>query len=604
MYKQRVFAKRDNSRRFRTDLTSKLLYTLYSHFGGSVSKEARSLLIRGKWEELSSLSVDPRSYSDPGLFARDYLVCELASKVPPDVSGSTPELLASRALKSFEESETQCKDTNQRLPLLDSTHFRNLYGHDVREVFCLARNKIEHALGNFSWDECSTLFGFGPGATTRLNRSRSDLYHKMGPKPHTTQHCLGPSLAAVGISDSGSTAEMQCYTATNLWAHQLIGGAISSLSSHSSADSPVEIVRGNKITTVPKNCKTDRTIAIEPDLNMFVQKGLGGVIRRRLRKVGINLDDQSRNQRLALAGSEDGSLATIDLKSASDTVASRLVELLLPPEWYRALNTTRSHCGVLPSGTLIKYEKFSSMGNGFTFELESLIFWGLSKGVAEYLRLKDRRLGVYGDDIVFPTQGAQLLLDVLKTAGFTPNSKKSFLDGPFRESCGKHYFRGIDVTPFYFRKKVIHPQPLFVAVNNLRRWMFRQDGIILSQDKWCLYRKWYKLVPSYLRRFRGPDGYGDGLLIGNFEEAVPARAGRGWEGWIVKQLAMRLLAPHRKRDRVDEPHLLLKSFYRLEKKMLEEGVPSDELATRLNTPQYRECKLLVLQWPSLGYPLS
>ena len=617
MGKQRVFTKRDRSRRVGTTLTSRLLYNIYSHYGSDTAKLAKSLLLRGKWSELTALSVDPREYKDPKQFSVDYLLCELASKVPPSVTGSTPESLVELALEKFRESELQCADTNQRLPAIDSTVFRNLYGHSVREVFCLARDKIHQLLGDFSWDECQPLFGFGPGASTRLNRSRSDLYYKFGPKPDTTHLNLALAGAAVGFTTASlhlgplsAEGERVQQIPDNAWARQLTHAVQPGPSLTSSVDNELDfssvfnIVSGNKITTVPKNSKTDRTIAIEPCMNMFVQKGIGAVIRRRLGKVGINLNDQTDNQRLAMLGSLDGSLATIDLKSASDTVATRLVSELLPTDWYYAMNMTRSHCGVFPSGTLIWYEKFSSMGNGFTFELESLIFWALSKAVADYLRLKDRRLGVYGDDIVFPTQGAQLLLDVLKVAGFTPNDKKSFLDGPFRESCGKHYFRGIDVTPFYIRKDIDHAQPLFVAVNNLRRWIHRRDGDWLSRDSWSLYQKWFRLVPRKWRCFRGPDGYGDSVLIGNFEECWPQKAKYGVEGWVVRSLRMLANTPSRKSGRVEGPSLLLKSFYRLEKKMLEEGVPSDELTTRLIAPLYKESNLLVLQWPMLGLNLS
>ena len=617
MGKQRVFTKRDRSRRVGTVLTRRLLFSIYSHYGSDIAKRAKSLLLRGKWDELCALSVDPRDYSDAKRFSIDYLLCELASKVPPVTTGATPESLAKAALDKFQESEVQCADTNQRLPAIDSTVFRNLYGHSVREVFCLARDKIHQLLGDFSWDECQPLFGFGPGASTRLNRSRSDLYYKFGPKPDTTHLNLALAGAAAGFNSEELHAQLkECGSrglSDNLWARQLTDAVRPGLSPDDeyhfqgfSFELAFNIVDGNKITTVPKNSKTDRTIAIEPCMNMYIQKGIGAVIRRRLGKVGIDLSDQSINQLLAKQGSIDGSLATIDLKSASDTVATRLVSELLPPDWYRAMNMTRSHCGVLPSGALIWYHKFSSMGNGFTFELESLIFWALSKAVADYLRLKDRRLGIYGDDLIIPTRGAQLLLDVLKVAGFTPNDKKSFVDGPFRESCGKHYFRGIDVTPFYLRKEVDHAQPLFVAVNNLRRWIHRKDGDWLSNDSWSLYSKWFHLVPRKWRKYRGPDGYGDGFLIGNFEECWPHKARYGVEGWEVQSLVLLANAPSRKSGRVEGPSLLPKSFYRLEKKMLEDGeIPSDELTTRLDSPMYKEVKhFLVRQWPMLGYNLT
>jgi hypothetical protein len=584
---------RDVARGFGTDLTKKLLYDLYSAFDTPIAHRAKSLLLRDQWNALTALTVNPSEYDDPVAFARDYLIAEIASKVPPSVAGSTPVLLEAQALKKFRESEVACEQVNKRLPLVDSIAFRNLYGHDVREVFCLARDKIHQLLGTLNLSDLSRSFGFGPGATTRLNRSKADLYYKMGSKPHTTLQCSALSAAAVGFTHEGD--------AVNLWAVQL---------SEASANlSPLEIVEGCRITTVPKNAKTDRTIAIEPDLNMYVQKGIGGFIRNQLLRVGVDLSDQTHNQRLAKAGSEDGSLATIDLSAASDSVSLKLVNVLLPDDWFWVLNSTRSHSGVFASGDVIRFQKFSSMGNGFTFELESLIFWALSKSVVQYLQLRDRRLGIYGDDIIISTKGFDLLKKVLNVAGFNLNAKKTFSDGPFRESCGKHYFRGVDVTPFYLRKEVNHAQPLFVAVNNLRRWLFRVDGVCYRPLHYSLYRKWIGRVPRRLRRFRGPDGYGDDFLICNFEEAYPSKAENGWEGWTVDRLILRttvkMTKKQFKRHRVEGPPLLLKSLYRLEKKMLEEGADSDVITQRCNAPDYRIKKdSHVHSWPGIGFPLA
>jgi hypothetical protein len=338
---------------------------------------------------------------------------------------------------------------------------------------------------------------------------------------------------------------------------------------------------------------------------MYIQRGIGRSLARRLRSVGINLSDQGINQKLAREGSATGSLATIDLSSASDTVASKLVEILLPEEWYRAMNISRSHFGTLASGELIHYQKFSSMGNGFTFELESLIFWALSSACMQYLGTKDRRLGVYGDDIIVPTSVVPLLLRVLKVSGFSPNAKKTWYDGPFRESCGKHYFNGEDVSPFYLRKKLDCTQPMFTFMNNLRRWIAR-DGMIRPSD-WALYQGLVKQIPRFFRTF-GPDGYGDNFLIGNFEEALPQRAKRGWEGWHVRSILRVDSPPARKSERVDGVALIPKSLYRLRDEFQERQVEvkvaySDEVTTRLRQPYYREKRLLVVQWPSAGYPL-
>ena len=196
-------------------------------------------------------------------------------------------------------------------------------------------------------------------------------------------------------------------------------------------------VKGNVLFTVPKKTDIDRCACKEPDINMFLQKGVGNHIRSRLRKHAINLNDQSRNRRLAQEGSVAlGQLATIDLSSASDSISIEVVRLLLPNEWFEYLNDIRSHFTEI-DGENHRLEMFSSMGNGFTFELESLIFFVLCRAV-QYFTGTPGVLSVYGDDIVLPSEIFYDAEFVLRKFGFSVNSDKSFHTGPFRESCGGH----------------------------------------------------------------------------------------------------------------------------------------------------------------------
>jgi hypothetical protein len=93
---------------------------------------------------------------------------------------------------------------------------------------------------------------------------------------------------------------------------------------------------------------------------MYLQKGVGNHIRRRLRRVGVNLNDQSVNRSLARMGAATGEVATLDLSSASDTVTIEAVRLLLPDDWFLYLNDIRSQ-EVLVEGTYVRTEMFSSM---------------------------------------------------------------------------------------------------------------------------------------------------------------------------------------------------------------------------------------------------
>lgn len=230
----------------------------------------------------------------------------------------------------------------------------------------------------------------------------------------------------------------------------------------------IDEVPGNHLFTVPKNTTIDRVAAKEPDLNMFLQKGAGLVIRRALRKKGINLNDQSINKNLARVGSLSGDLATLDLSSASDSVTSSLVELFMPTLWWSFLCGLRSPVTII-DGVEHVNEMFSSMGNGFTFELESLLFYVITKTTA-YLTGTRGVISVYGDDIICPNMLASDLTEVLGVLGFSVNTEKSFSTGSFRESCGGHYDNGYDITPFYIRKPISKLTDLIHVANAIRKW--------------------------------------------------------------------------------------------------------------------------------------
>jgi hypothetical protein len=496
---------------------------LFLGLGTAFSQECNSLFISGRHSELLERSVNPESYSNSSDFRDDYLAAEVLSKYPYLGINVDREAVA---LETFRKAEIQCDETNFRLCRKYECGITSLYTPE--SIISLARLKILSLLGPFSWDLASPHFGFGPGSTTSLRRSKGDAYFKYGAKrPQVTKACSVLGLLAI--------------KQVPRWFSHLaeVNGQDPDTLNGCSLDEQVErlldIVPGNRVTTVPKNAKTDRVIAIEPDLNMYVQKGIGSVIRNRLRRVGVDLNNQHQNQVLAREGSLTGTLATIDLKSASDTVSMRLVEMLLPDDWYSALKQCRSPRGTLPSGELITYHKVSSMGNGFTFELESLIFWAICKSVIDIFRPDENRLSVYGDDIILSSSIYGTVSWILGFCGFTVNSKKSFANGPFRESCGKHFFNGDDVTPFYIRDDIKTCDRIFWFANSLRRWVRLPTYGLDGRLERC-YRLAVDKLPACLRQPKIPDGFGDIALIGDFDEARPQRS-KHYQSWVAVGLS-------------------------------------------------------------------
>jgi len=218
-----------------------------------------------------------------------------------------------------------------------------------------------------------------------------------------------------------------------------------------------------KVTLVPKTLKTPRVIAEEPTAVQYVQQGLLEAIVDEVSKDFvleslIGNKYQEPNQVLALKGSSDGSLATLDLSEASDRVSNQHVLALLSrwPHVSGAVQACRSRKADVPGFGLLRLAKFASMGSALCFPFESMVFvtvvlMGIEKELNTRLSRSDiksliGKVRVYGDDIIVPTEYAQSVADYLEAFGFKVNRSKSFWTGKFRESCGKEYYNGYDVS--------------------------------------------------------------------------------------------------------------------------------------------------------------
>lgn len=377
-----------------------------------------------------------------GSFETDYLRSEYLSKYCSPEPGEAA-LRRSRAIEKWLATESINAHTNLRWRHLP-WEYNILPRVSLSRFLGFARKLVSEILGPLT-DEL-VLGSFTGGASTSRNR--------------TVSH---PGYKYVGQADVTESA--RCFVG-------LIHHLSPLLREFQLFDSLYE-VEGAKLFTVPKKSDIDRCACKEPDVNMFLQKGVGRHIRRRLLRFGINLNDQSINRSLAKRGSEDSSLSTLDLSAASDSICIEVVRALLPTDWFEYCNSIRSQ-SVEVEGTLIRTEMFSSMGNGFTFELESLIFFVLMRSVA-YFEGISGIISIYGDDIIIPSGMSDMAVWVLTEFGFSTNPDKSFTEGPFRESCGGHYHYGVDVTPFYLKRKPTHLTDLIRVANQLRRWLLANE---------------------------------------------------------------------------------------------------------------------------------
>jgi len=403
------------------------------------------------------------------------------------------------ALTTFNAAESLCSETNNILKLWSRGRF--LFERDVEAVLFRAQRKIANVLGDVpNLDDLR--FRFGPGATTQITRGKANAKRKLS-EPFCCSEDLAPYVSDVldqvpaWVFPEGSPETVRSDV----------------------------VIHDGKIAFVPKNAKTFRSVAVEPMLNTFCQLGIGDYMAKRLLQVGIDISDQTRNQDLAREGSLTGALATLDLSSASDTIAFELVAHLLPIDWFLFLSKYRTGT-VKVEGLPVKLQKFSSMGNGFTFPLETLIFWALTSACAN--KDEQESVSVYGDDIIVPTHHYALLVRVLNACGFVVNTKKSFAAGPFRESCGKDYYSGVLIRPFYLKDRLCGESAFTMHNFFVRKGDTETAALIppLFSPEVILY---------------GPDKYGDGHLIGHWHACPHRRAlspnlkiSSGWGGYTFE----------------------------------------------------------------------
>lgn len=508
--------------------------------------------------QLAELGIDPKGYTEKHVqkFARDYAATCLLKKADFLVLDVDPEL---EALKTLQETERKCRDTNTRL----APYCPNgcLDPGLLDPAIPAMQSIIKRVLGACDIEEILENAAFGPGTSTVSGREHTDAAYKFS-------------------FDSGITPDL----------FDLVGETLMSAFPPWEIWSDPIFIATNNVTTVLKNAKTNRSIASENNGNMFVQKGIGCVWKQRLFRHGINLYSQAGNQRLARYAM-DRQLTTADFRNASGLVARRLPELLLPAyevkshvgqegplryprtflkrDWFTLLHSCRAHScttpllstdrdGQLvqvrapkrrgketvyakPVKTILNWEQFSSMGNGSTFELETLIFYAGAVASVKECGGNDvdcLDIGVYGDDVVLPSFAYPYFKQLMTKLGLEINETKSFDHGLFYESCGKHYFNGVDVTPIYLRTGLDTVADVYLFHNNVRRFAARALG--------CWRGVWgFKRLLRILRRsvpedwdIKIPNGSGDGGFVSNFDEATPrcrrdpkTRKSMGWEGW-------------------------------------------------------------------------
>lgn len=408
------------------------------------------------------------------------------------------------AALAFHKAECYCKESNHIFSSWARGGFR--FPRDVDAVLYGAVRKIAEMLGDVPRLDAIGV-RFGPGSTTKVKKKNASPLSKL----------------RAGLQCSEALAPYCRILLEQMpsWAFNI--GTLSATADDVVVTVPVEIVPG-RLGFVDKNAKTKRAIITEPCLNSMFQLGFGDYMASRFKRFGLNLTDQTKNQRLAREGSLTGRLATLDLVSASGTVSVGLVKHLLPFEWFNTLAALRTEEieGWYADGSTYRLQQFSGMGNGYTFPLESVIFYALAKATCQCIGVPSgpNELSVFGDDIILHVDAVPLFRKVINACGFILNEEKSYWDGDFRESCGADYKSGINVRPIYV-KDVLTGHDMFRLHN------FFVENL---DDELCKAIISY-LDPSWI--LWGPKGYGDGHLHGQWSP-VPHNTDREWGGVVFE----------------------------------------------------------------------
>lgn len=462
----------------------------YEGLGSPVALAAAEMLRTGCWEGLAALSVKPSSYTSSLAYLRDAAAVSLLKKLQ-QLPGSDGR--RARTIEKWWDGERACLKTNQRLTaympenrIFDASVFDPPRAGGISRVILETQKIIAGWLG---YRPPLLLEGkFGPGATFSDRGGKTTVPDKMSSDPTLTTHAIWFLPQWLGNQWGASVAQRE--------------GELS-------------IVKGNRFATVPKTALIDRSIASEPSINGFYQLALGRALRKRLRYNGWDLDRaQDIHRQVAGESSVSREFATLDLSNASDTVSKELVRLLLPQDWFSQLDDLRSK-KTLIDGRWVVLEKFSSMGNGYTFELETIIFAAITCAITRLTTGAGGVLGkdvfVFGDDIICKDGVVNELSAALGFFGFAINQEKSFHgDSPFRESCGADFFNGDSVRPFFLKDLPGDPGGFIVLANGLNALAERFRALLPGCT--FLQRAWFSAldnIPSNVRRCRGPKDLGD-----------------------------------------------------------------------------------------------
>jgi len=411
-------------------------------------------------------------------YASSYLLHSVIRKwIPSDAREAD-----AKAYEAFTEANNSCKDW---------------FFNPRWEIDIVVLGEIRRILDDF----------FHPGGKPLIS-SYFDLLKSGRPGPGVNIGAEGTSFYTKYLASPLSTTSLYLYEEYKNYSDWIPFLSEAECLRYEKFGSP-SVVSGSRASFVPKTSKSSRMICIEPTLNMFYQLGLAAHLERRLGQYfGIDLARQPEvNHALAREGSISGKYSTIDLSSASDSISLRLCELVLPGWFFELLLVLRSRTCEVKSKQVPLF-MVSTMGNGFTFPLQTIIFSAIIKAVTNIFGSPDFGWSCFGDDIICRREIFDRLVHYLALFNFKVNLNKTFSEGPFRESCGSDWFLGQPVRPVFCRKLDL-PYDIMVTLNQLNDWS-SYTGIPLRNAVRVLLKS---LAPKFRNFVPFDSSYDSGIRV-------------------------------------------------------------------------------------------
>ncbi len=315
-----------------------------------------------------------------------------------------------------------------------------------------------------------------------------------------------------------------------------------------------------RVVFVPKTQKAPRVIAMEPSHMQFMQQSVkdlmyAAIESHALTRRSIRFTRQEPNQLLAYKGSIDKRTSTLDLKDASDRVHLHLVQRVFKNSGLlEYLEDARSLHAILPDGRNIVLTKYASQGSALCFPVEASVFYTLiqsamhqldgrrpsSRSIAEY----SKKIAVYGDDIVVPTEYTDVVVRYLESYALKVNVNKSFSEGNFRESCGADFFKGISVSPVYARQ-IPHDNSQDWGPKVVMAWVATANSFY-ERGQWVVADAVRTMVQHVLRRpIPLAREAGEGVFFLSFLRTTDLRWNAKFCGWKQKRIVYQ---PTKKKD--------------------------------------------------------